>query len=174
MERENVLIPQADLDRQRGFEEKIKGMFAARQAHPVACVDTFGCQQNVADGQKLMGMLAACGFTFTEDPSYVNIYGGRWLTGNADKNGDPPAYAAIHRMAVDPALRGQGTAGKLFACVFSLAKKEGMGSIRIDTHEGNLPMQRALVKAGFTRCGTIRLCGGDEDGDPRIAFEKLL
>lgn len=122
------------------------------------------------DGQ----IQAVCAVTFTEDPSYVNIYGGRWLTGDADKNGDPPAYAAIHRMAVDPALRGQGTAGKLFACVFSLAKKEGMGSIRIDTHEGNLPMQRALVKAGFTRCGTIRLCGGDEDGDPRIAFEKLL
>ena len=58
MERENVLIPQADLDRQREFEEKIRGLFAAREAHPAACVDTFGCQQNVADGQKLMGMLA--------------------------------------------------------------------------------------------------------------------
>ena len=73
MERENVLIPQADLDRQRGFEEKIKGMFAAREAHPVACVDTFGCQQNVADGQKLMGMLEVCGFTFTEDPKEADL-----------------------------------------------------------------------------------------------------
>ena len=63
MERKEVLVSQADLDRQRDFEEKIKGMFTARQAHPVACVDTFGCQQNVADGQKLMGMLAECGFT---------------------------------------------------------------------------------------------------------------
>lgn len=43
MERENVLIPQADLDRQREFEEKIRGLFAAREAHPAACVDTFGC-----------------------------------------------------------------------------------------------------------------------------------
>ena len=50
LERENVLIPQADLDRQREFEEKIRGLFAAREAHPAACVDTFGCQQNVADG----------------------------------------------------------------------------------------------------------------------------
>ena len=73
MEREHVLIPQADLDRQREFEEKIRGMFAAREAHPVACVDTFGCQQNVADGQKLMGMLEVCGFTFTEDPKEADL-----------------------------------------------------------------------------------------------------
>ena len=67
MERNNVIVPEADLARQREFEAKIREMFAAREAHPVACVDTFGCQQNVADGQKLMGMLEACGFTFTED-----------------------------------------------------------------------------------------------------------
>ena len=63
MERKNVVIPEADLARQREFEHKIKEMFTLREAHPVACVDTFGCQQNVADGQKLMGMLADCGFT---------------------------------------------------------------------------------------------------------------
>ena len=64
MERKDVLIPEAELARQREFEKKIREMFAAREAHPVACVDTFGCQQNVADGQKLMGMLEKCGFTF--------------------------------------------------------------------------------------------------------------
>jgi len=73
LEREKVLLPQADLDRQRGFQERIREMFAAREAHPVACVDTFGCQQNVADGQKLMGMLRACGFTFTEDPREADL-----------------------------------------------------------------------------------------------------
>ena len=73
MERENVLIPQADLDRQREFEEKIRGLFAAREAHPAACVDTFGCQQNVADGQKLMGMLEASGFTLTQDPKEADL-----------------------------------------------------------------------------------------------------
>ena len=73
MERKNVLIPQADLDRQREFEEKIRAMFASREAHPVACVDTFGCQQNVADGQKILGMLADCGFTFTQDPKEADL-----------------------------------------------------------------------------------------------------
>ena len=65
MERKQVLVSQADLDRQRDFQEKIRAMFAARQAHPVACVDTFGCQQNVADGQRLMGMLETMGFTLS-------------------------------------------------------------------------------------------------------------
>ena len=73
MERQNVLVRQEDLDRQRTFEEKIRAMFAAREAHPMACVDTFGCQQNVADGQKLMGMLAECGFTFTSDPAEADL-----------------------------------------------------------------------------------------------------
>ena len=73
MERKDVLIPEADLARQREFEAKIKDMFAARQAHPVACVDTFGCQQNVADGQRLMGMLEESGFTFTDDPGEADL-----------------------------------------------------------------------------------------------------
>ena len=73
MKRENVLVSEDALARQRDFEAKIKAMFAAREAHPVACVDTFGCQQNVADGQKLMGMLEASGFTLTQDPKEADL-----------------------------------------------------------------------------------------------------
>ena len=73
MERKDVLVPAEDLARQRDFQEKIRRMFEARQAHPRACVDTFGCQQNVADGQKLMGMLAECGFTLTEDAKEADL-----------------------------------------------------------------------------------------------------
>ena len=73
MKREEVLVPEAALARQRDFEEKIRGMFTAREAHPMACVDTFGCQQNVADGQKLMGMLADCGFAFTGDAKEADL-----------------------------------------------------------------------------------------------------
>lgn len=73
MERKDVLITPADIARQQGFTEKIAGMFAARQAHPVACVDTFGCQQNVADGEKLMGMLGEMGFSFTKEPKEADL-----------------------------------------------------------------------------------------------------
>ncbi|MBQ7777928.1 MAG: tRNA (N6-isopentenyl adenosine(37)-C2)-methylthiotransferase MiaB [Oscillibacter sp.] len=58
---------------QRDFQKKIKDMFTAREAHPVACVDTFGCQQNVADGQKLMGMLEEMGFTFTDKAAEADL-----------------------------------------------------------------------------------------------------
>ena len=73
LERNQVLISAEDLSRQQEFEKKIAAMFAAREAHPTACVDTFGCQQNVADGQKLMGMLTECGFTMTEDAKEADL-----------------------------------------------------------------------------------------------------
>ena len=73
MERKNVLVSEADLAVQRDFQKKIKDMFTAREAHPVACVDTFGCQQNVADGQKLMGMLEEMGFTFTDKAAEADL-----------------------------------------------------------------------------------------------------
>lgn len=73
MERKDVLIAPADIARQRNFTERIRAMFDARQAHPVACVDTFGCQQNVADGQKLMGMLQKMGFSFTQEPKEADL-----------------------------------------------------------------------------------------------------
>ena len=55
MERKDVLIPAADIERQREFTQKIRALHEAREAHPTACVDTFGCQQNVAAGQQLIG-----------------------------------------------------------------------------------------------------------------------
>ena len=73
MKREDVLIPEAALASQREFEDKVRAMFAAREAHPLACVDTFGCQQNVADGQKLMGMLERMGFAFTGEPGEADL-----------------------------------------------------------------------------------------------------
>ena len=73
MEREKVLIPEADLVRQREFQKEIRAMFEAREAHPLALVDTFGCQQNVADGQRIMGMLQEMGFSFTEDPKEADL-----------------------------------------------------------------------------------------------------
>ena len=73
MERNEVLISAEEMDRQRAFEGKIRGMFLARQAHPRAMVDTFGCQQNVADGQRIMGMLEAMGFTLTDQPGEADL-----------------------------------------------------------------------------------------------------
>lgn len=73
MERKDVLIPAEALARQREFQERIREMYQSRQAHPLACVETFGCQQNVADGQRIMGMLEAMGFGFTREPKEADI-----------------------------------------------------------------------------------------------------
>ena len=67
MKRENVLVSEDALARQREFEAKIKEMFTSREAHPVACVDTFGCQQNVSDSERLKGELSEMGYGLTDD-----------------------------------------------------------------------------------------------------------
>ena len=104
-------------------------------------------------------------FQTTPDPSYKEI-DGQWLT-------DIP-YASMHRVCVADGCKGKGVAGRMFAYVFELARKAGFETVRIDTHPGNLPMQHALKKAGFEPCVTIRLVGGCEDGDLRVAFERIL
>lgn len=38
----------------------------ARGDVPIACIRTYGCQQNVADSEKIKGMLSKMGFDFTE------------------------------------------------------------------------------------------------------------
>ena len=110
-------------------------------------------------------VLGAFMFQTAPEAAYGRI-DGAWLT-----DGE---YASFHRVCVAESSKGKGVAGQMFRHGFELAKQAGLPSVRIDTHEGNLPMQRALEKAGFTRCGKIYLIGGNEDGDPRIAFEKIL
>ena len=73
MDRKQVLIPQEQLERQREFEQKIRALHEGRAVPPLAMVDTFGCQQNVADSQHIMGMLEAMGFGFTDDPARAAV-----------------------------------------------------------------------------------------------------
>ena len=110
-------------------------------------------------------VLAVFAFQTEPDPSYGEI-DGEWLT-------DTP-YASMHRVCVSDSVKGRGVAGKMFAFGFYLAKQLGFRSVRIDTHSDNLPMQRALLKAGFSHCGKITLKGGCENGDTRIAFERIV
>ena len=73
MGKQTTRVPPEALERQRGFTEQIRRRFADRQAHPLAFVDTYGCQQNVADGQKLSGMLREMGFSFTREPKEADL-----------------------------------------------------------------------------------------------------
>ena len=92
---------------------------------------------------------------FTEpDPTYAYIENGAWLN-------DAP-YGTIHRVATDGTVHG--AMGEIVSFC-----KQTIGNLRIDTHEANIPMQKALAKNGFQKCGTIYL----EDGDSRIAFQLV-
>lgn len=73
MDRKQVLIPEEQTLRQRDFEQKIKELHAQRGKPVRALVDTFGCQQNVADSQHIMGMLEAMGCTFVTAPEDADI-----------------------------------------------------------------------------------------------------
>ena len=100
-------------------------------------------------------ILAVFFFDIADDPTYTKIYDGQWLN-------DKP-YGVIHRIAVADSARGKGVAGKCFDYAFAKCR-----NLKIDTHKDNIPMQRALAKHGFIKCGIIHLANGDE----RIAYQK--
>ena len=121
-----------------------------------------GCAYLAVEDGQILGVFA---FQTTPDVSYGEI-NGKWLTDGA--------YASMHRVCVADESKGRGVEGKMFAQGFLMAGELGFPAVRIDTHPGNIPMQRALEKAGFLACGEIHLKGGCEDGDLRIGFEKIL
>ena len=57
MDRKQVVLSAEETLRQRDFERKLADIHRQRSRAPLALVDTFGCQQNVADSQHIMGML---------------------------------------------------------------------------------------------------------------------
>ena len=62
MERKTTVIAQEDLRRQQEICQNIKEYWQAQGITPVAYVDTYGCQQNEADSERIRGMLDACGY----------------------------------------------------------------------------------------------------------------
>lgn len=73
MDRKQVVLSAEDTLRQREYERKLADIHRQRGRVPLALVDTFGCQQNVADSQHIMGMLQAMGCEFTEDAGQADI-----------------------------------------------------------------------------------------------------
>ena len=66
MERKTTVIAQDDLRRQQEICEQIKNGFLAQGVTPRAFVDTYGCQQNEADSERIRGMLQACGYAIVD------------------------------------------------------------------------------------------------------------
>ena len=73
MERKEVIVSEQELARQKEFTRKMRERNDRRTRTPLALVDTFGCQQNVADGEVLMGMLREMGYELTRDENQADV-----------------------------------------------------------------------------------------------------
>lgn len=73
MEREKVLVSAEETARQKEYMDKVRALHEQRTTKPLAYVHTYGCQQNVADGERLMGMLREMGCEFTDDTKRADI-----------------------------------------------------------------------------------------------------
>ena len=71
----NIIVPQEELDRQMEFCGLVHTVLETRLdgRKPLAYVHTFGCQGNVADSERLKGLLEKMGFGFTEEPENADI-----------------------------------------------------------------------------------------------------
>jgi len=119
----------------------------------------------VSEGDEV---LAICAVTFTVEESYNRLESGCW------KTPDDGMYATIHRGAVAKDHHGKHIIDFLFSSVEEMAKEKGAQSIRLDTHPENLTMQRALARSGFEQLNTFYILDGDEAGDLRYGYEKVL
>ncbi len=105
----------------------------------------------ICEDEKVRGVFALCE---GEDPTYGYIEDGKWL--------NEEAYVTIHRIASDQQARGILKTAVEYC-------EQYVPNIRIDTHQENLVMQKALDKLGFVRCGIIYL----KNGEPRVAFQRI-
>ncbi len=106
-------------------------------------------KQGRPDAGEIEGVFFAQDFP---EATYEEI-DGAWLD-------DDQPYLTIHRMA------SRGRKSRVSDAAFAWCK-EHSASVRVDTHETNTSMIRAIERNGFTYCGMIVV----EDGTPRLAYQ---
>ena len=70
---ERKVIDPAQIEAQRAICAQIFERVTADGQRPLAMVDTYGCQQNEADSEKLRGYLAEMGYSFTQDEFQADV-----------------------------------------------------------------------------------------------------
>ncbi|GAB3266268.1 GNAT family N-acetyltransferase [Larkinella harenae] len=109
------------------------------------------------DGQRV-GVAA---ITTDQEPEYAQV--GWDLTETA---------VVVHRLAVDPAIRGRGIAAQLMKQAEEVARQRGITVLRIDTNTQNEATQRLFPKLGYAFAGEIGL--GFRPGLRFYCYEKRL
>ena len=101
----------------------------------------------VAQTEKAASSIAGVAAMTTEqEPEYAA----------ADWDYTQPALV-VHRLAVDPELRGLGIAGALMRQAEAIAQARGILFVRVDTNSENSATQRLFPKLGYRPAGEIAL-----------------
>lgn len=71
----NFLVPQEEILKQQEFTQLVHSLISLKYSdrQPLAMVHTYGCQGNVADGERIKGILEKCGYAFTDDVSEADL-----------------------------------------------------------------------------------------------------
>ena len=73
MNTKTTVITREALDSQFAFCDQIAALWAQRGITPRAYVETYGCQQNEADSEKLRGYLAQSGYSIAEEAEGADV-----------------------------------------------------------------------------------------------------
>jgi ribosomal protein S18 acetylase RimI-like enzyme len=107
-------------------------------------------EREIAEGRlyKLVaeGLVAGV-FTLTFDDEIL------W----GDRSADPAIY--VHRIAIDPAFRGQGLVKRIVAWVRAYSLAHGKRFIRMDTGSGNDRLNAYYISCGFAYLGIVTYAG---------------
>jgi len=126
--------------------------------------------------------------TFTRDIEHNQL----WIAETTDKtlagvaaiNTDQqPEYAdagldihvaaiIVHRLAIDPAHKGTGTATLLMQQAEVIARERGIPILRLDTNTQNHAAQRLFTKLGYIFAGEVSFAG--RTGLRFLCYEKRL
>ena len=69
----SIEITAAEIERQSNIMRSVREASRSLPAQPLAYVDTYGCQQNESDSEKLRGMMAEMGYSFTGDEYKADV-----------------------------------------------------------------------------------------------------
>ncbi len=117
----------------------------------------------INESQNVVGFAS---ISLDEDPNYNTVLGGSFWT-------IPHPSVVIHRLAVDEQELGRGIAQALYHHAEVIAQQHGRHSLKVDTHEKNLAMNRLIRKMGYQLVGTVKLA--HDAIDPwRLAYEKII
>ena len=107
--------------------------------------------RDVANGQLWLAeiedtLAGVAAITTDQDPDYAQV--GWEIT--------VPAIV-VHRLAVNPATQGQGVAVALMQQAETLAIRQGIPRLRVDTNTANQATQKLFPKLGYQLAGEITL-----------------